>query len=318
MITALAVSSTGTARKMVQAEVGLPPAQPFPYGMFATGTNCPAITFSGGGNSDPATDSYNSKTGAYGSTNNVFDTGGNVGANGGISLSGHSQIGGNIGLQSLPGGPQVPCAGGDYVTSGSAGLYNPNGNGPNPNVLQQLTAPVTFPTPPDPTPLPTSKSPQPTNPAVPGTYGDISLSGKTTLVLAPGVYNVNSLSLSGQSSIKVNPAGAVVLNFPSSVQNPISLSGQGIASASQIPNDMQLNYGGTGTVTLSGQGTTYAVVDAPNSAMTVSGNGDFFGRVVGKTITYSGNGKFHFDTNTALGPKNNGGYQLISYREITY
>jgi hypothetical protein len=320
MITALAVSSTGSARKMVQAEVGLPPAQPFPYGMFATGTNCPAITFSGGGNSDPATDSYNSKTGAYGG-NNQFDTGGNVGANGGISLSGHSQIGGNIGLQSLPGGPQVPCAGGDYVTSGSAGLYNPNGNGnnqPNPNVLQQLLAPAVFPTPPDPTPLPTSKSPQPTNPAVPGTYGDISLSGKTTLVLAPGVYNVNSLSLSGQSSITVSPAGAVVLNFPSSSQNPISLSGQGIASSSQIPNDMQLNYGGTGTVTLSGQGTSYAVVDAPNSAMTVSGNGDFFGRVVGKTITYSGNGKFHFDTNTALGPKNNGGYQLISYREITY
>ena len=318
MITALAVSSTGTTRKMVQAEVGLPPSQPFPYGMFATGTSCPAITFSGGGNSDPATDSYNSKTGAYGSSNNVFDTGGNVGANGGISLSGHAQVGGNIGLQSLPGGPQVPCAGGDYVTSGSAGLYNPNGSGPNPNVLQQLTAPVVFPTPPDPTPLPTSRSPQPTNPAVPGTYGDISLSGQNTLVLAPGVYNVNSLSLSGQSSIIVRPAGAVVLNFPSSVQNPISLSGQGIASSSQIPNDMQLNYGGTGTVTLSGQGTSYAVVDAPNSAMTVSGNGDFFGRVVGKTITYSGNGKFHYDTNTALGPKNNGGYQLISYREITY
>ncbi|HXC47805.1 MAG TPA: hypothetical protein VNU20_05905 [Candidatus Sulfotelmatobacter sp.] len=317
MITALAVSSAGTTRKMVQAEVGLPPAQPFPYGMFATGTICPAISFSGGGNSDPATDSYNSKNGNYGGQNQ-FNTGGSVGANGGISLSGHAKIGGNVGLQSLPGGAQVPCAGGDYVTSGSAGLYNPNGNGPNPNVLQQMPAPVIFPIPPDPSPMPTSKSPQPTNPAVPGTYGDISLSGKTTLVLAPGVYNVNSLSLSGQSSITVIPAGAVVLNFPSSSQNPISLSGQGIASSSQIPNDMQLNYGGTGTVTLSGQGTSYALVDAPNSAMTVSGNGDFFGAVVGQTITYSGNGKFHYDTNTGLGPKNNGGYQLISYREVTY
>ena len=153
---------------------------------------------------------------------------------------------------------------------------------------------------------------------MPGTYGDISLSGKTTLVLAPGVYNVNSLSLSGQSSITVNPAGAVVFNFPSSVQNPISISGQGIASSSQIPNDMQLNYGGTGTVTLSGNGVSYAVVDAPNAALTVSGNGDFYGRVVGRTISYSGNGKFHFDKNSALGPQSNGGYQMISYREISY
>jgi hypothetical protein len=323
MITALAVSSTGSARKMVQAEVALPPAQPFPYGLFATGTACPTMTFSGGGNSNPATDSYNSANGGT-YTNTNAPTGGDVGANGGISLTGHAQIGGAVGVQSLPGaGQQIPCAGGDYTTSGQAGIYNPGQNANNAgqypsNVLQQLTAPAVFPTPPDPTPLPTSKSPQPTNPAVPGTYGDISLSGKTTLVLAPGVYNVNSLSLSGQSSITVSPAGAVVLNFPSSVQNPISISGQGIASSSQIPNDMQVNYGGTGTVTLSGNGVSYAVVDAPNAALTVSGNGDFYGRVIGQTITYSGNGKFHFDKNSGLGPQSNGVYQLISYREITY
>src|ERR1700751_6361921 len=138
MINALAVSSTGATRKMVQAEVALPPAQPFPYGMFATGTNCPALTFSGGGNSNPATDSYNSKNGAYGG-NNQFNTGGSVGAIGGVSLNGHAQIGGNVGVQSLPGaGAQFPCPGGDYTTVGTAGIYNPNGNGNNPNVLVQL------------------------------------------------------------------------------------------------------------------------------------------------------------------------------------
>lgn len=72
------------------------------------------------------------------------------------------------------------------------------------------------------------------------------------------------------------------------------------------------NYGGTGTVTLSGNGVSYAVVDAPNSALTVSGNRDVYGRVVGR------NGKFHFDKNSALGPQSNGGYQMISYREISY
>jgi hypothetical protein len=134
--------------------------------------------------------------------------------------------------------------------------------------------------------------------------------------LAPGVYNIYSLSLSGQSSI--TSTGPVVLNFPSASQNPISISGQGVQSSSNIPNDFQVNYGGTGTVSLSGNGASYAVVDAPNSALSVSGNGDFYGRVVGKTINYSGNGKFHFDKNTSLGPQSNGGYQVISMREITY
>jgi len=325
MVTSMAASSTGTTRRMVQSEVALSPAQPFPFGLFATGTSCPAITFSGGGNSDPATDSYSSKNGTYGG-GNLFDTGGDVGSNGGISLTGHSQIGGEIAVPSLTAVPPKPCVGGDYVTSGSAGVYNP-GNA-YPSNVPVAAGPYTFPTPPDPTPLPTPASPVPSNPcvppvnnttcAVPGTYGNISLSGQQTLILAPGVYNIYSLSSSGQSSITVNPPGAVVLNFPSASQNPISISGQGIASSDNIPNDMQVNYGGTGTVTLSGNGASYAVVDAPNAGLTVSGNGDFFGRVVGKTVTYSGNGKFHFDTATALAPQSNGGYVLISFREVTY
>jgi hypothetical protein len=324
MVTSLAASSTGTTRRMVQAEVALAPAQPFPYGIYATGTTCPAVTFSGGGGSPPATDSYTSANGGtYAGT--ASPTAGDVGSAGGFSISGNSQIGGAIGVPSLAAAPPNPCPGGDYTSSGNAGPYNP---GAYPGNVVMAAGPFTFPTPADPVPLPTAASPVPGNAcsppvsktvcAVPGTYGNINLSGQNKLVLAPGVYNIYSLSLSGQASVSVNPPGAVVLNFPSASQSPISISGQGIASATNIPNDMQINYGGTGNVTLSGNGASYAIVDAPNSSMTVSGNGDFFGRVVGKTITYSGNGKFHFDKNSALGPKSNGGYQLISFREISY
>jgi Tfp pilus assembly protein PilX len=323
MITALAVSSNGSARKMIQAEVAQPPAQPFNYGLYATSTACPAINFHGGGNSNPSTDSYNSKNGAYGSNGNQFFTGGSVGAVGGVSLSGHSQIGGNVGVQSLPGGPQFPCPGGDYVTVGNqAGIYNPNGNGnnnPNPNQLVQLSQPPpSFPTPPDPSPMPTANSPQPTNPAVPGTYGAISTNG--VLTLTPGVYNIYSLSVGGgNGAITVNPPGTVVLNFPSTnTGTVISLSGQGIVNPTNIPNNFQINYGGTGTVSIGGNGSQYAIVDAPHSNLSVAGNGDFFGRLIGGTIDYGGNGTFHFDLASVLRPTNNGGYQLLSYREITY
>jgi Tfp pilus assembly protein PilX len=327
MITALAVSSTGSTRKMVQAEVAQAPAQPFTYGLYATSTACPALNFHGGGNSNPATDSYNSKNGGYGN-NNSFNTGGNVGAIGGVSLSGHSQIGGNVGVQSLPGAQQqIPCAGGDYVTSGGAGIYNPNGNGnnnPNPNVITQLSQPPpSFPTPPDPSPLPTANSPQPGNPAVGGTYGAVSVNG--VLTLAPGVYNFYSLNIGGGSGAIVisPPTGAVVLNFPSGSANPLSLSGQGLLNTSNtavnpVPNNLQINYGGTGTISITGQGASYAIVDAPNAAIAVAGKGEFFGRIIGATIDYGGNGKFHYDTATVTRPTNNSGFQLISYREISY
>jgi Tfp pilus assembly protein PilX len=319
MVTALAVSSTGTTRRMVQAEVAQAPAQPFNYGLYATSTACPALNFHGGGNSNPATDSYNSKNGAYGGQNQ-FNTGGSVGAIGGVSLSGHAQIGGNVGVQSLPGqGQQIPCAGGDYTTTGNAGIYNPNGNNPNPNVIVQLPQPPpSFPTPPDPVPMPTANSPQPGNPAVPGTYGAISTNGPLTL--APGVYNIYSLSVGGgNGSISVNPPGTVVLNFPSTnTGTVISISGQGIINPSQVPNNFQINYGGTGTISITGQGDQHAVVDAPNSTLSVAGNGNFYGRLIGGTIDYGGNGKFHYDTATVLRPQNNSNFQLISYREITY
>jgi hypothetical protein len=314
LITALAASATGSTRRMVQAEVAIPPAQPFPWGLYATGNQCPALSFSGGGNSNPATDSYNSKNGAYGG-GNQSNTGGDVGSNGGVSLGGHAQIGGAVGVQSLTGIPPNPCVGGDYSTTGNAGIYNPGNS--LPGNITQIIAPFTFPTPPNPTPLPTAASPQPGNPAVPGTYGNVSLNG--VLTLAPGVYNFNSLSIQGgNGALTVNPPGAVVLNFPSTSANPISISGQGILNSTLIPNDLQINYGGTGTVSISGQGASYAIVDAPNAALNVSGNGDYFGRLIGKTITYSGNGKFHFDKASALAPQSNSGYILLSYREVAY
>jgi len=323
MITSLAANATGSTRKMVQTEVALAPAQPFPYGLYATGTVCPALNMHG----NPITDSFNSKNGGTyaGTQSNNF---GDVGSNGGVSLSGNATVGGAIGVVNmLPSPPALPnpCSypQGDYTNTPGAGWVNLPGNG------LQTTLPQTFPTPPDPVPAPTAGSPLPSNPcvppdpnttcAVPGTYGAISLSGKQVLSLAPGVYNIYSLSLTGNNgSITVNPPGAVVLNFPSASPTPVSIAGQGILNPTNIANNFQINYGGTGTVYLGGNGQSYTIVDAPKAAVQVAGNGEYFGRIIGNTIDYGGNGKFHFDKNSGLGPPNTGLYTLISFREVPY
>jgi Tfp pilus assembly protein PilX len=311
VITSLGVSGSGT-RKMVQAEVALDPLQPFPYGLYATGTACPALTMVG----NALTDSFTTANGgSYGTTHS--NQGGDVGSNGGVSLNGNATIGGAIGVQNFAPSPPTapaPCVGaqGDYSATGNAGWVNLPGNG-----LQTIPT-YTFSTPPDPVPLPPNTPYAGGLNLVPGTYGNITLAGKQTLTLAPGTYNIYSLTMSGQSSIVVNPPGAVVLNFPSASATPINFSGQSLAAPSQIANDFQINYAGTGVVSLSGQANSYINVNAPRAAVQVTGQGDIFGRVVGQTLTWTGNGKFHFDKNSGLGPQSNGIYRVISFRDVAY
>lgn len=323
VITSLAVSGVST-RKMVQAEVALDPSQPFPYGLYATGNSCapPALNLHGGGATNPFTDSFTSANGGSYATTNT-PTGGDVGSNGGVGLSGHAEVGGLVSVLSQAASPPAlpdPCIGptGDYVAVGAtAGPYNPGGVYPQ-NQVSTLAQPYTFPTPPDPVPVPPA-TPYTGGPnLVPGTYGAITVTGGT-LTLAPGTYNIYSLNISGGStSITVNPPGAVVLNFPSASAAPVSIAGQGIVNPTQIANDFQINYGGTGVVYIAGKGSEYCIVDAPNAAVQVEGNGDTFGRIIGKTIDYGGNGKFHFDKASALGPPNNGPFTLVSFRDVAY
>jgi hypothetical protein len=276
------------------------------------------LTLNGGGSSNPFIDSFTTANGGNYATTNT-PTGGDIGANGGISLNGYAQIGGAVGVQSILTSPPAapnPCIGpqGDYsVNGGNAGLYQP-GTYPG-NVLQTIPA-YTFPTPPDPIPAPPSTPYAGGSSLVPGTYGAISTNG--TLTLAPGTYNIYSLTMAGQGQIVVNPPGAVVLNFPSASLTPISFHGQGILASSNTANNVLINYGGTGTITLGGNASSYMNVDAPNATVSVSGNGDIYGRLIGNTLSWVGNGKFHFDKNSSLAPQSNGVYGVISFREVTY
>jgi hypothetical protein len=255
---------------------------------------------------NPTTDSFTTANGGtYATTNS--QTGGDVGTNGNVSLIGNAMVGGAVGVPIASTGP---CPANGLTLTGNAGIVSLPGNG-----LQQA-GPFTFPTPPSPNPPPPNANYSGSTNLVPGTYGNISLSGKSTLTLAPGVYNINSISVTGQGTVTISPPGAVVLNFPATSASPISIAGNGISNSDKIANDFQINYGGTGTISLAGNGQSYCIVDAPNASLSVAGNGDFYGRMIGATIDYGGNGKFHFDKNSALAPQSNGNYNLISFRDF--
>jgi hypothetical protein len=307
---------------MVQAEVALNPSSAFPYGLFGTGPGCGDVSFTGNG----TTDSFDGSKGPY-SSSNSSNTGGDIGSNGNVSLSGNATIGGSVGVMpSTPGGKIAPgpCTASNYTLSGgNAGLANNPGN-----TLIPLATPVIFPPPPAPNPLPPTTGVTYTSDTtlVPGTYGSISVSGKATLTLAPGVYNVNSLQLSGQSSIVITPLGQVVLNIsggcpaPCSSPGPVlDLSGNSVNNLTLNANQFQINYGGTGSINVTGNASSsYFVLNAPQASVQISGNGNIFGAVVGKTIADVGNGGFHYDKSVNLAPPSTGALQLISFRHIPY
>ena len=340
LLTALGVSPSG-ARKVVQGEVALTPTPPFIFGMYSTSTACPAITFTG---TNPSTDSYTTAGGGtYATTKS--DTGGDIGSNGAVNVA-NGDIGGIVGVTS--GACPTP------VSIKPGGSMDGTVACPSGNVAAcYLSAPYSFPVPPTPSPappiglttLPTctntvatttvdssgnvtyTYTTTTTNCLVPGTYGDIR--STSNLTLAPGTYNINSLTLTGTGSgITVSPPGVVTLNVAgldssgSPLTTAVSIAGNGIINSnstiSEPPNDFIINYGGTGGVKIAGNGAVTAILNAPNAPVTQTGNGAWFGSMLGSTMSIGGNAFFHYDRAAALAPTNNGYYTMVGYREVPY
>jgi hypothetical protein len=80
---------------------------------------------------------------------------------------------------------------------------------------------------------------------------------------------------------------------------PIDLTGGAIIGSSFKPQNLQFVYGGTGTIKMNGGSGTAALIYAPNATVTMLGNSDFYGSVIGATVNDTGGAKIHYDRNLA-------------------
>src|SRR5215469_74329 len=260
------------------------------YAAFATANGCGALAFSGGGQ----TDSYNSTTLAVNAAGvatapSTFNTyGGNVGSNGNLAENGAKTT--IYGTMSTPDTGVGNCSGGNVTA------WTDNGNATVTGGLVKLPQIVNFPAPIVPPPGTTNESISTGISLAPGNYGDISLSGHGVLTLTPGVYNINSITETGaNTAIVIAPDpithlyGTVTLNVAGNNQStPISLTGNGAQNPTLNPADLQINYAGTGAVKIAGNSQSAMVVYAPTAAVTLTGGSDFYGAVLGQTITNPG------------------------------
>src|SRR5712692_1807160 len=166
----------------------------------------------------------------------------------------------------------------------------------------------------------------PDNGAGNGNYGNIGISGNSSQVVTfvpavaivngvsvcqPGTYYVNSITVTGNASMAVGPCPGtgpatgnpavylpVIINVVGNgVATPLDIGGNGMYNPTFNSTLLQIQYAGTGAINLHGNGSSSAVLYAPNAPITFSGNANWYGSVIGKTIQSNGGAtvSIHYD-----------------------
>jgi type IV pilus assembly PilX-like protein len=309
LVTALAVSPSGGsngAKRLVQLEIAQTyKANKPPDGLYAVGTGCGALDIAG----NAQTGSFNSATPAV----PPVLSGGNVGSNGNVNLGGSStDVHGNVNTN-LP-ASVGSCPANGVTVSGGAG-YGSIAN----------TPPYYPPTPPMPNPLPPTSSVTfngNTLTAPGGPWGNVTIKGTVTLTggttANPAVYTMNSLSENGNATLVIT--GPVILNLAGvGVSTVLDLTGNSFENDTHVPSNFVINYGGSDRIKLNGGDQAYAVINAPNSAITFQGGSNFYGQAIGNTIKVQGNTSFWWDSSLGDPPTpNTDAFHEVAMRELSY
>jgi len=299
----------------------------FSYAAFADNNGCGSLAFNGNG----VTNSYDSASltpnggtidpGSYGSNIPFNNFGGDVGTNGNDNLSGNNAtINGTL---SVPNPTFGVCTAGNVTGLSGGDLSQIKGG------MVQLPSAVSFLTPTINAPPAGSTDVTKTATLGPGSatclsspcsYGNINLAGSNSVTLTPGVYNINSISTTGNAQINIAPDpvtgqyGPVILNVAGNNNTtPIDIEGNAIDNPTYDPSMFQMVYAGTGTIKIAGNGASAAVVYAPNATVDFKGNGQFFGAVIASQIADVGNGSIHYDMKLKKRMFTVGNYVLQSF-----
>jgi len=267
----------------------------FSYAAFADAPGCGALSFTGNGTTNGYDSSALTSSGGVvqpPTGSGLLGYGGNVGTNGNQTDSGSNPT--------INGTLSTPNSGFGVCSAGNVTAFSGNSLNQITGGLVQLPQAITFPTPTIPPPGATNVSS--TTTLAPGNYGDVNLASKDVLTLTPGVYNINSISITGNAQLVVAPDpitgqyGPIIVNVTGNNQTtPIDLEGNGISNPTYDPSILQFLYAGSGTLKIAGSGASAAVVYAPNATADFKGNGTFYGSVIAKTLLDVGNGAIYYD-----------------------
>jgi Tfp pilus assembly protein PilX len=256
------------------------------YAAFGTNGGCGALNFKG---NNTLTNSYDSSNLALGTS----ASGGNVGTNGNLTEAGGATINGSL---------STPRVGVGSCSSGNVSALTSSGGAAVSSGVVQLPQQVTLATPALPNPLPPTTAYNGNGQILlnGASVGNVTVNANSTLTLcAVGqtcTINVNSITLNGNGQIVIPVGATVILNVAGQSQTtPIDFTGGSTSNASLDPSHFQIQYAGTGTVKVNGGTAASEMLYAPNAAVELSGGNDFYGSIVGATVTDTGGAKLHYD-----------------------
>lgn len=303
----------------------------FSYAAFGSSDACGAVSFKNGAQ----TDSYNSNAGTYSATHQ--DLNGDIGTNGNISIDSMAFVHGN---GSSPFSTSGDCSSGSKTGMSGDGFLGFN-------IAGMLTGPsVTVPTPAAPSSDPPTTTQQTTgdcgSPSISGcsvlsgtknlafatgNYGNLTIDNGTTVHLSAGVYNINSLTITGGSRVVID-SGPVIFNIAgkdiTDGTTPVFTlnGGSEIYNAAGHPSNAQIVYAKSQPISLAGGASTYGVVYAPKAPLTISGGAAWYGSLIANTITngtdLSGGTFIHYDRALAANLISMGDYHITSFSWSKY
>jgi len=296
------------------------------YAVFATGSGCGAITMNG----NLSTDSYDSTDPTSMATTppTTEDSGGAVGTNGNLSIGGQVTVNGNL---------DTPRTGVGNCSNGNITALTETGQATVTGDTIQLPQAKTYPAPDPPSPTPpqtdlpitsstdcaafgfsifttfaTCSEPTAGNFVInangsPIVLGNVAMSAGTTLTInsglggAPVNLNVNSFSMSGNSSVTLGTGTSVVMNVAGTgvTGDVVDFTGGTFTNSTFDPSKFQILYAGTGNIKLTGGSAAAATLYAPNASVAMSGNADFYGSILARTFSDAGGASVHYDRSLA-------------------
>jgi Flp pilus assembly protein TadG/cytoskeletal protein CcmA (bactofilin family) len=113
--------------------------------------------------------------------------------------------------------------------------------------------------------------------------------------LPPGTYYFDDLVLHGQTELRISGETIIYLT------GDLITAGSSLVNSSLVPNNLKIFMAGEGNeADLQANVDFHGVLYAPEADVTVSGSGELFGVVVGKTLDVKGTGEIHYDENLDL------------------
>ena len=124
--------------------------------------------------------------------------------------------------------------------------------------------------------------------------GNFLLDGNKSIELPPGTYYFNDFRLEGQATFTTS--GKTVIYVTGDLYRG---GGTLVTNSSQLASNLQIQMTG-GTAEVTSQNDFYGVLYAPNTPVLIAGGADYFGAIVGKTLTVTGDGTGHYDESLEL------------------